>query len=213
MKRFLFLVFIVITSNLSFAQAGYITQKEKHNSIGIYGGFSGFGKSGFDNSWNAIQLFPNVEGLFGFGPAANDLLFSFKHKKHEFIAGLYGTTYWHGQADKFFIFGGTASYLYHFSKKKTHLFFEGNFKVYGYTTMGEPFISPYNCTNNSRWWSGYEQKAASICTIALHPAIGVEVKLWRFIYYQFAIGSGLYRIKANSVSPSGGSFNRFYAIG
>jgi len=203
MKRFLFIVFIVGMANKCFAQDTVI-HKEKHNSIGIYAGFSAFNQYGFDNLSNFIQLYPNTQSLF----PPLEFLISFKHKKHEFIAGLYGTTYMPNHTEKFFIFGGTASYLYHFNKKKVHLFFEGNFKLFAYTSpLSDAFIIPYNSTINN--W-GLSVNPASICTIVLHPAIGIEIKLWRFIYYQIAVGSGFYHIKAHDTYPQNASYPSLY---
>ena len=105
---------------------------------------------------------------------------------------------------KTFALGGSLSYLYHFSQKRAHLFFEVNLQTLFYTMGGDDglAIRPYGSNQNNADWINDNRHAVNIQTYILNPALGVEVKLWPLTYLQFACGSGAYYLKGKPLTPT-----------
>ena len=189
-----------------FAQQKFTTTKPKNHSIGFYAGFSAFENYNQYHSYRPDDTYQtlNPDGPPSFMSISNLFSLSYKYKKHEIIPVLYVRGYeTENNKTKTFLMGGALSYLYHFSTKRAHLFLEGNFQTYSYTTQdGFIFITPYGSTQHIKEWIGDNFHAASIQNYVLNAAIGIEVKLWPLTYFQFACGSGAFYMKGKSALPS-----------
>src|ERR1700744_4419210 len=162
---------------ISSAQETVLQAKNKDNCIGIYTGFSLFENFGhIGNSHTYYQLNQSI--------LIDPLLF-FKHKKHEFVGGPIIAPYW----NKSCIAGGTFSYLYHCSKKRTNLFYEANLKSVWYSVNGAVPPSSYN---EGDFNSGGGVSNAKVMVMAVHTALGFEFKISKFLSGQIAVGPGYY---------------------
>jgi hypothetical protein len=104
---------------------------------------------------------------------------------------------------KTFALGGSLSYLYHFSQKRAHFFFEANLQTLFYTIGGDDGLDiRFYGNNRQNDWTTEHKYAANMQTYILNPAMGIEVKLWQLTYLQFACGSGAYYTKGKPVFSS-----------
>jgi len=188
---------------LFWAQQKYTVTKTKNHSISFYVGANGFENYKRTSSYQANTRQTINPGNFpSFSAISNLFSLTYKYKKHEIIPVMYLGNYYTGNdKTKFFLMGGSLSYLYHFNQKPTHLFFEANFQTLFYTANNETSsVDPYK--GKKTFDSNAEQKA-SIQTYILNPALGLEVKLWPLTYLQLAVGSGAYYTKGKpAISPA-----------
>src|ERR1700757_2813223 len=184
MKKHLLLIVCISLTQLPFAQQKFTTAKQKNNCISFYVGATAFENYNNYRSYRAPYyeeyLTLNPDGPPSFSAISNFFSLTYKYKKHEVIPVLYLRNYETDKnATKTFLMGGSLSYLYHFSQKRTHLFLEGNFQTYFYTTQdGYIDITPYGSTQHIKDWISCNFNAASIQTYVLNAALGLEVKLW-----------------------------------
>ena len=186
--RHLFIL-IFFASSVSFAQDNYFTtKKSSDNSFGVYAGASYFNNST-----------PISNGYYELGMTNfYDPALYFKHNRHQFMAGPIIIPAF----NRDLVPGGTLSYLYHFGNKRVHLFAEGNLKNMWYTINANDYMAPYNQTRIP--YGGYFCEGKLMVLVA-HAALGVEIKIFRFLYAQLAFGPGYYFIHSKpgyQVTPS-----------
>ena len=194
--RYIFILLILSCTTLFLAQENnFKLKKLTDNSIGIYTGVSDF------HNTNAVSSNPNCYYVMISGLLYEPLL-SFKHKKHEFIGGPILMGDW----DRVVMAaGGTLSYLYHFSTKNTHFFFESNIRSIRYTCNNDGWFVPYNQSIPD---GGGGFSNAKITLLTAHVAIGLEIKLCSFLFAQLAFGGGGYWIDPKpGLHVTGGNSN------
>lgn len=207
MKNTLLALFVLLCTYSTLAQQNFVAPNPKNHSISFYVGANAFEEYNIyrsnqpGNSWTWQSL--NPYSIPSFSAISNLFSLTYKYKKHEFIPVLYLANYYSGNnKTKPFVLGGSLSYLYHFSKKRTHLFFEANFQTLFYTKGSDGMdIIPYGNSQFVLKWVNEGFYTANIQTYILNPALGVEVKLWPLTYLQFALGSGAYYLKGKPLTP------------
>ncbi len=204
--KYLLLTLFLFLVHVSWAQQKFTTTKPKNHSIGFYAGFSAFENYNQYHSYRPDDTYRtlNPDGAPSFMAISNLFSLSYKYKKHEIIPVLYLSNYYtDNNKTKTFLMGGALSYLYHFSTKRAHLFFETNFQTYFYTAQDAyANITPYGSSQHQNEWVFDNIHAAHIQNYVLNAAIGIEVKLWPLTYFQFACGSGAFYMKGKSALPS-----------
>ena len=203
MKHILLIPFLCLVQ-LAVAQKDSTSTKLKNHSIGLYTGANAFeeyriGQKYQDNTRQTIIPYT----IPSFFVLSNLFSISYKYKKHEIIPVLYLANYYtDNNKSKLFVLGGSLSYLYHFSQKRAHFFFEANLQTFSYTIGSDgKDIRPYG-TSQQPEWTAEQFHAAKIQTYILNPAMGIEVKLWPLTYLQFAYGCGAYYLKGAPVTPA-----------
>jgi hypothetical protein len=82
-----------------------------------------------------------------------------------------------------------------------HLFLEANIKAFYYSVYIDPPLYSYH--DNSAQVYQYnifaDHQGARIQTYTLIPALGLEIKIWKFIYWQLSAGSGIFYTKGTPV--------------
>ncbi|MEO8759938.1 MAG: hypothetical protein ABI388_02655 [Bacteroidia bacterium] len=172
--RYIFIFFLLCFTVVTSAQDSIAVKKQTENCIGVYTGFSAF------QNITKISNYYSIDNFI-----LRDLLIFFRHKKHEFIGGPIIIS----SSRSTFIEGVSLSYAYHFGKKRTNLFLEGNIKNTWYTTNENDYIIPYSKSNSvdGSWMSD-----AKVMVLAAHIALGFEFKIFKFLSGQLAVGPGYF---------------------